>query len=438
MGKIQIKTLEIAGLRSVLEALRLPYGKECRSKTNAEFNIDKSGLIASGNFCCAISPKDLQLLSTLVKRGDEHSKCVRGLIVYAEINAPLSFWNEADTYRVGTDRLSSTSTMHTIGKGGISIDDFDVPDIIKEILSEPIKNDSTITPLFIESPKELKKVYKTYFDREYEIWNNGDIYSMPFDTEEILPNGSSRNRHFDKIKIKTGRTMNQQGYYQVRLGGRKGKTFLLHRILAECFVPKKEGCNVVNHINGNKGDCSISNLEWVTSSENNIHAFKTGLKEVTLKQRYLAFKRGHRWNEEDVENWVCLRSQGKTLQEIADMYDTAVGVVSKYTKDRYRYTSELSYWFSLAMKYENVIQTINELASLYEETDDFEYVIRIKEILPSSFMQKRIQMFSYQTLRRIYFQRRNHRLPMWHDFCSWISSLPFFDTLIGVNNEETK
>ena len=117
MGNIQIKTLEIAGFRSVLEALRLPYGKECRSKANAEFNIDKSGLIASGNFCCAISPKDLQLLSTLVKRGDEHSKCIRGLIVYAEISAPIWFYRELETYKIGRERLSCESTMHIECKG---------------------------------------------------------------------------------------------------------------------------------------------------------------------------------------------------------------------------------------------------------------------------------------------------------------------------------
>lgn len=117
MGKIQIKTLEIAGLRSVLEALRLPYGKECRSKTSAEFNIDKSGLIASGNFCCAISPKDLQLLSTLVKRGSEHAKVLRSLMVWAEISAPVWFFRELETYRIGRERLASTSTMHIECKG---------------------------------------------------------------------------------------------------------------------------------------------------------------------------------------------------------------------------------------------------------------------------------------------------------------------------------
>lgn len=117
MGKIEINTLEIAGFRSALEALRLPFGKECRSKTSADFNIDKSGMIISSSSCSVFSPKDLQLMSTLVKRGDEHAKVIRGIMVYAEINAPRFWWQEADTYRIGTERLSSESTMHIHGKG---------------------------------------------------------------------------------------------------------------------------------------------------------------------------------------------------------------------------------------------------------------------------------------------------------------------------------
>lgn len=117
MGKIEINTLEIAGFRSALEALRLPFGKECRSKTSADFNIDKSGMIISSSSCSVFSPKDLQLMSTLVKRGDEHAKVIRGIVVYAEINAPRFWWQEADTYRIGTERLSSESTMHIQGKG---------------------------------------------------------------------------------------------------------------------------------------------------------------------------------------------------------------------------------------------------------------------------------------------------------------------------------
>jgi hypothetical protein len=63
-----------------------------------------------------IDPKDLHLMSTLIKRGDEHAKVVRGIMVYAEINAPRYWWQEMDTYRIGTDRLSSESTMHIQGK----------------------------------------------------------------------------------------------------------------------------------------------------------------------------------------------------------------------------------------------------------------------------------------------------------------------------------
>lgn len=431
---LEIRTLEIAGLRSVLEALRLPFGKDCRSFTT--FEHTSNGNRHDFHSYCDINEKDMKLMSTLVKRGDEHSKVLRGLVVYAEISAPLSFWSEADTYRIGTERLSSESTMHTIGNGGISIYDFNVPDIIYEILGESKKTQRIIEPLFIEEPKELKKVNKVYFGREYEIWNNGDIYAMPFDTDELLPNGAHRSRHFDKQKIKIGKTKNQQGYYQIRLGGRAGRTMLLHRVLAECFVENPNKYNIVNHINGNKSDCSISNLEWCTSSYNNKHAFDCGLKDVSIKQRYFLYKKKLRWNDDDIDEWSYLRENGYTLKQIAEKYDTTEQIVCQYTNgDRYKNISDLSYYFSIAKYYEDLIDKINELASLYEESGDFDYVCRIKEILPTSFIQKRIQYFSYQTLRRIYFQRRNHRLPMWHDFCKWIESLPFADLLITCKKE---
>lgn len=118
---VEIKTLEIAGFASALMALRLPFGKECRSECFCDIvEVDSShqnneGVIIHSE--SEIDPKDLHLMSTLVKRGDEHAKVVRGIMVYAEINAPRYWWQEADTYRVGTDRLSSESTMHIQGKG---------------------------------------------------------------------------------------------------------------------------------------------------------------------------------------------------------------------------------------------------------------------------------------------------------------------------------
>ena len=59
-------------------------------------------------------------------------------------------------------------------------------------------------------------------------------------------------------------------------------------------------------------------------------------------------------------------------------------------------------------------------------------LIEMKEYLPEGTMQKRVWMFSYQTLRRIYFQRKRHRLPQWQKFCEWIESLPFAKELITI------
>jgi hypothetical protein len=116
---IEIRTLEIAGLASVLQALRLPFGKECRSEVDwcGAKNADYEPPMFQYESKCFIDEKDLNLLSTLVKRGTEHAKAIRGLVVYAEITAPIYFLREIETYRVGRERLASNSTMHQQCKG---------------------------------------------------------------------------------------------------------------------------------------------------------------------------------------------------------------------------------------------------------------------------------------------------------------------------------
>lgn len=115
---ISIRTLEIAGFASAVQALRLPFGLECRSDARTAYGECKDEIPEFfGRSAVSFHPKDLHLMSVLIKRGDEHAKCIRGILAYAEIEAPLYFWSEMETYRAGHERLSSASTMHIDCKG---------------------------------------------------------------------------------------------------------------------------------------------------------------------------------------------------------------------------------------------------------------------------------------------------------------------------------
>lgn len=115
---LDVKTIEVAGFLSAVEALRLPFGKECRSQTNYDDSwVENIVPNFQSDVRVFFDERDLTLMSTLIKRGDEHAKVLRGIIAYAEINAPRFWWVEMDTYRIGSERLSSESTMHIQGRG---------------------------------------------------------------------------------------------------------------------------------------------------------------------------------------------------------------------------------------------------------------------------------------------------------------------------------
>ena len=133
---MKIETIEIAGIAGALTALRLPFGKEVRSKienycethldftdmdmekTEDAYEVTMKGLLKfTSNTSIAIDKKDLTLMQTLVKRGDEHAKVVRGIMVWARITAPVYWWCEEETYRAGHERLASESTMHIDCRG---------------------------------------------------------------------------------------------------------------------------------------------------------------------------------------------------------------------------------------------------------------------------------------------------------------------------------
>jgi len=86
--------------------------------------------------------------------------------------------------------------------------------------------------------------------------------------------------------------LDRYGYYKVSLSFNGiTKNYSIHRLLALSFLHNPENKCDVNHIDGNKANNDLSNLEWATRSENVKHAFKNGLKIITNKQRLLTKER---------------------------------------------------------------------------------------------------------------------------------------------------
>jgi hypothetical protein len=93
---------------------------------------------------------------------------------------------------------------------------------------------------------------------------------------------------------------NSNGYLRVSMNlTGKQKEYFVHRLVATHFVENPNKLLVVNHKDGNKRNNHFSNLEWVTSSENNKHAFATGLK--TPKPHYGENHAMHKLTQLDVD-----------------------------------------------------------------------------------------------------------------------------------------
>jgi hypothetical protein len=106
----------------------------------------------------------------------------------------------------------------------------------------------------------------------YEVSDTGAVRSI--DRYVDMPNGRSR---FAKGRLLKTR-ITKHGYVDVRLcKNNKHKTFLMHRLVGEAYLPNPENLPQINHLSGIKQDNSVANLQWVDGSANILHAYKNGL-----------------------------------------------------------------------------------------------------------------------------------------------------------------
>lgn len=185
-NKFQIATIEIAGLVGALQALRLPFGKECRSISDAyrEFfspAVNETPLTEKEYYdgirfttTILLNDKDKELIKALVKSGDEHAKVLRGVVVWCKINAPRYWWQEMDTYKIGAERLSSESTMHIEGKG------LSEEELVK--MKESLPEGHMQKRVWMFSYQTLRRIYFQRKDHRLPQWRQfcAWIETLPF------------------------------------------------------------------------------------------------------------------------------------------------------------------------------------------------------------------------------------------------------------------
>lgn len=118
--------------------------------------------------------------------------------------------------------------------------------------------------LALEQSKDSSRVAVIGYEGLYEIDSQGNVYS-------IVQSCSKRKRQLKDYS-------NKSGYRKVNLYSKDGKCSkkYIHRLVAEAFIPNPENKPNVNHIDCNRSNNNVKNLEWCTQSENIKHCINVG------------------------------------------------------------------------------------------------------------------------------------------------------------------
>ena len=184
---LKIENVEIYGWEPAIRGMRNPKNSWANSDSTNDENCDECIYYEDYTVCkynhiheCLnfkAGTNDLNLMTTLRNAGTDHRKFMRMIVVYMDVTAPLYWWKEYDTYKVGTV-ANSCSTMHKIAEKEFTLDDFSCEHLGVYIPAEkndgeecfqnlwPVVMQNIVTALnnaldcyLRENDQELKKAY---------------------------------------------------------------------------------------------------------------------------------------------------------------------------------------------------------------------------------------------------------------------------------------
>ena len=159
------------------------------------------------------------------------------------------------------------------------------------------------------------------YEGRYAISDDGRVWSYPKGTNSK-----------DGKWLSIDTSSNYPAVSLVKDGAKKRYT--IHRLVAEAYCDKPEGCDQVNHINGDKQDNRAENLEWVTASDNCKHAWSTGLHTTSEAHKESARNAGKSrrlFSHDEVRYIRKLYDLTFKQRDIAKLFETSQAVIQYIT-----------------------------------------------------------------------------------------------------------
>ena len=157
---MKFQNTETWGFEHALRGMRNPKNSWNKSDSHSCWDYD------TFENCYFIGPNDMKLAQTLIKGGPEHRKFLRQIFVSVDITAPLYWWKEMDTYKIGTT-ANSTSTMHKLTSKSITLDCFETDDFNTELEYYQSNTTGMLSEIIIEQLEFLRQKYLETKDKKY-------------------------------------------------------------------------------------------------------------------------------------------------------------------------------------------------------------------------------------------------------------------------------
>lgn len=181
---IKFEKADVWGFEHAIRGMRNPMNSWERSDSYPAVDCGKCGIVEREGFCnpkehdCSqfetyeIGQNDYDLMARLIKGGSEHRKFLRQIFVSVDITAPIYWWKEFDTYKVGTT-ANSQSTMHKIHSKPIELSDFSIDDF--EINNEGIY----LEDCFINVIADCEMLRQRYMETNDKRYWRGLVQLLP-------------------------------------------------------------------------------------------------------------------------------------------------------------------------------------------------------------------------------------------------------------------